>query len=132
MKSSKSKREIIVASIIYIIMSILYPYLLAALPIFIYFIIKIVKSNKKGAEINLKLEEAQDKYNDREYNGVIEILSSLPLNILNSDLDLQMKLADCYLNLQKYSEAENIYIRLLKINPNSNYIKEKLGKINSK
>lgn len=71
-------------------------------------------------------------YERGEYDKVIEMLNNIPNKILDADLDLQLRLAESYVNLGRKEEAVSLYNKLLKIYPRSSYLKEKISSLEVK
>ena len=66
------------------------------------------------------------KYDEEEYFETIKLLSSIPKELVNGALDLQLKLADSYLKTEDYKNGEALYKELLKLQPKSEFIKKAL------
>ena len=79
--------------------------------------------------VRVKIIHALLLYNKEELQQCIDILSTIPETIIKNDLDLQLKLAECYVKTEDFKEAKVIYSRLLKVFPRSPFIKDALQKI---
>jgi tetratricopeptide (TPR) repeat protein len=63
------------------------------------------------------------------YEKSIEMLEKVPQKIINNDLDLLFKLADSYLKSHEKDKAIEVYNTILRIYPNSKFIKDILEDI---
>lgn len=162
LKSPKMNvRVYVVSGIMLLILSIVYPYLFAAVPFYFYYIYKKIKYYK--SEPSMLLHEAIDKYlldelddslnllnrlsdiepdnikcntlraliyySQEYYEKAAEMLEKVPRKIIGNDLDLMLKLADSYLKIQEKDKAVNVYTSILKIYPNSEFIKDILKNV---
>lgn len=64
-----------------------------------------------------------------EYEKYIIYINKIPYKILKNDLDLQLKLAESYEEMEKYEKAKEMYEQLYKIFPKSSYLKEKISNL---
>lgn len=62
-------------------------------------------------------------YKQEHYEKAVEMLEKVPQKIIYNDLDLMLKLADSYLKNKEKHKAIELYNKILRIYPNSKYIK---------
>jgi tetratricopeptide (TPR) repeat protein len=84
-------------------------------------VLELDKDNTKAIIIS-----ALVKYNAEEYFETVKLLNSVPKDLVYGALDLQLKLADSYLKIKDYKNAEALYKELLKLQPKSEFIKKAL------
>lgn len=84
-------------------------------------VLRLEENNTKAIIISALI-----KYNEKEYAETIKLLSSIPKQMVNEALDLQLKLADSYLITMDYENAEALYKEILKLQPKSEFIKKAL------
>ena len=160
-KPKDKMKAIVVAGLMLIVMSIVSPFLLIAMPFYLvwaFFNLKEFKSKANilmGEAIDfyeierheecleklskvLELEPENEKakiisaliqYEREEYEEVIRQLAVIAPKIIDNDVDLQIKLADCYIKLGKNENAKGLYEKLNKITGKSDFIKEALKKL---
>jgi len=87
-------------------------------------ILEIEPENEKA-----KIISALIKYDKEEYEEVIQLLSKISPKILDNDLDLQIKLADCYIRVGKNENAKGLYEKLSRNIGKSDFIKEAINKL---
>lgn len=88
----------------------------------------------KVLELEAKNEKARIisaliKYEREEYEEVIHLLNDIRPAVINNDVDLQIKLADCYIKLGKNQNAKGLYEKLSKVTGKSDFIKEVMNKL---
>lgn len=83
---------------------------------------RVLQHEKSSVRGNILL--ALIRYENENFEEVIHLLKLIPSRIIDNELDLKMKLAEAYKRTAKYAEAKGIYKELLKINPNSKYVKK--------
>jgi len=160
-KPKENIRALIVIGIMLIVMCIVNPYLLIAMPFYLVWSIiqfkqyrseenrlledaicyfEVEKYDQCMEQLNMILESepknekaniisALIKYDKEEYEEVIQLLSNISSKVLDNDLDLQIKLADCYVRVGKNENAKGLYEKLSKITGKSDFIKEAINKL---
>lgn len=68
-------------------------------------------------------------YSQEYYEKTIEMLEKVPQKIINNDLDLMLKLADSYLKSNEKDKAIEVYNTILRVYPNSKFIRDILDNI---
>lgn len=68
-------------------------------------------------------------YSQEYYEKAAEMLEKVPHKIIGNDLDLMLKLADSYLKIQEKDKAVKVYTNILKVYPNSEFIKDILKNV---
>lgn len=68
-------------------------------------------------------------YSQEYYEKAAEMLEKVPEKMIKNDLDLMLKLADSYLKSQKIDKAVKVYEDILRIYPNSEFIRSILDNI---
>lgn len=81
--------------------------------------------------VRVSILQALIKYERKEYSSYIDIIEGLPSKRIKLELDLELKLGECYMETEKYDKALEVYKYLLIINPKSSYINEKIELCNA-
>lgn len=69
-------------------------------------------------------------YEKEDFKEAVRLLEMVPKNIIKNDLDLQLKLAKAYFNTENYDKSKEMYSRLLRVFPSSEYIKKEIEELN--
>ena len=87
-------------------------------------VLQIEPENEKARIISALIQ-----YEREEYEEVIRLLSAVRPEVIDNDVDLQIKLADCYIKIGKNENAKNLYEKLNKITGKSDFVKEAMKKL---
>jgi len=87
-------------------------------------VLELESENEKARIISALI-----KYEREEYEDVINLLAVIRPEIIDNDVDLQIKLADCYIKLGKNENAKGLYEKLSKITGKSDFVKEAMKKL---
>ena len=145
-------RTYIVFAIMIGVVGIIVPFLMIPVPFLLWYGIKQVKiykgkenkilrqaiqnySNNKIYESCNFLMQLSDKstmqfkalmglicYKRKEYNEFIKYMGELPQGKIKTDIDLELKIADSYMQVKEYKKARSIYEGLLKFNKKSTFL----------
>ena len=88
----------------------------------------IAECNDYNYKDNLKVHiiKALCLYENKNYQEFINIINQINGNKLNEDIDILLKLAQSYEYTGQTDEAKTIYKKLLKYQPNSKFLKDKI------
>lgn len=145
-------RAYIVSAMMIGVIGIIVPFLMIPVPFLLWYGIKQVKIYKSEQNkilkqaiqnyMNNKIDEScnllmklNDKstmqfkgimglicYKRKEYEKFIKYAKELPQRKVKTDLDIELKLADSYMQTKKYDKACSIYEGLLKFNKRSAFL----------
>ncbi|GFZ31177.1 hypothetical protein CSC2_17030 [Clostridium zeae] len=88
----------------------------------------IIECNDYNYKDNLKVHiiKALCLYENKNYQEFINIIKQINGNKLNDDIDILLKLAQSYEYTGQTAEAKMTYKKLLKYQPNSQFLKDKI------
>lgn len=88
----------------------------------------IIECNDYNYKDNLKVHiiKALCLYENKNYQEFINIIKQIDGSKLNEDIDILLKLAQSYEYTGQIDEARIIYKKLLKYQPNSQFLKDKI------
>lgn len=86
-----------------------------------------VPADKGELKIRKGIMEALISYEEENYEGYIEMINAQPQNRVRNELDIQLKLGESYMKTNKFDSALEVYKGLLKFNPKSEYINNRIN-----